>query len=313
MDCSNLQDNDLPEEGEPNFVMNNLLRVPTVITGVNQAKATKRAKVGFFDGIYGITSQVLQPIFQDVFPDSQAEKREIKAFLWMTLEWDDFFINILPENANGTRLVMESSCGFSATYEINGLTADFIGLGNLHDPKYNDWEIVSDFFSLQGAGTNISQEVCEDKLTLRMYPTDTLKDSTTTNKPIYYAAAVAGIFLFTSAIFVIYDLAVGRRQQKVMARIITQDKIVSNLFPPTIRDRLYGIGDQINGGSGGHPNANGSMRGMFDIGEFNDSSIPQTRPIADLFLETVSVISPWSYCTRIVASFSYGFYLCFRL
>ena len=40
-------------------------------------------------------------------------------------------------------------------------------------------------------------------------------------------------------VFFVYDVMVKRRQNKVMERIIRQDKIVLNTFPKAIRDQLY--------------------------------------------------------------------------
>lgn len=247
-----------------------------------------------------------------MYPEDQAGKRKVMAFLWMTLEWGGFFTNILPENANGTHLVMRSSCGFTATYEINGLTVDEIGVGDFHDPKYDDWEIVADFFRVGSAMDELPSDLCADQLTIHLYPTDTLKESTTTKKPILYAAAVAGIFLFTSAVFFAYDFAVRRRQRKVMARVITQDKIVSNLFPPTIRDRLYGIGDRINGVSDSQSTSTGnSARDTMDMNDVQTPAVYGAKPLADLFLETVRKrffvsISYTSYAlTRFIKLFVY--------
>lgn len=272
--------------------MNDLLSNPAVASMFLHVQYTKKAKVGFVNSRTGVSAQIMQPIFQEVYPEEQASEREVMGVLWMTLGWDGFFTNILPEHSNGVRVVMESSCGFLATYEINGLQADYLGLSDIHDSKYDDMEIATDFFVLGEEGEDFPSDLCMDQLTLRLYPTDTLKDSTISNKPILYSAAVAGIFLFTSTVFLLYDLAVRRRQNKVMARVITQDKIVSTLFPATIRDRLYGIGDRMNGGSDGHSTSTGaSAKDQLDLNEVNSPAVYGKKPIADLFLETVSVSS----------------------
>lgn len=270
--------------------MTSLLRVPTFVGAATQANITKQPKVGFFDSVWGVTGHVVQPIFDDIYFDDELYKRQVKAFVWMQFEWDGYFKNLLPENANGTRLVMETTCGFAATYEINGLNADFIGLGNIHDEKYDDWEIVTDFISVGEDFADQSYDFCVDKLSLRMYPTDTLKESTASSDPLLYSAAVAGIFFLTSFVFFIYDLAVRRRQNKVMARVLTQDRIVSNMFPAAIRDRLYGVGDRMNGGSDSQSTSTtGSNRNLTKSKITNDPGFYGTRPIADLFLETVSL------------------------
>lgn len=288
--------------------MNNILSNPAVASMALHVQTTKRAKVGFIKARAGVSAQIMQPIFPYTPPGKPIEGLEVKGVVWMNLKWDSFFTNILPEHSNGIRIVMESSCGFAATYEINGLHADFIGHGDFHDTKYDDLEIATDFFSLGIEEEEFPSDLCLDQLTLRLYPTDTLKDSTSTNQPLLYAAVVAGIFLFTSSVFLIYDLAVRRRQNKVMSRVITQDKIVSNLFPASIRDRLYGIGDRMNGGSDGHSTST-SARDLLDLEEVNSPTVYGSKPIADLFLETVSTSLVQSvtsiYCFLLILQLAY--------
>jgi class 3 adenylate cyclase len=50
---------------------------------------------------------------------------------------------------------------------------------------------------------------------------------------------VAMVFLFTSVIFVTYDLCVGRRQRIVMDRALASGAIVNSLFPEQVRKQLY--------------------------------------------------------------------------
>lgn len=272
-------------------MLNNLLRVPTFAGSAIHANITKKPKLGFFDSVNGVTGQVLQPVFDDIYLDEEDDRRVVKGFVWMQFDWVGYFTNILPHHANGTRLVLESSCGFAATYEINGLNADFIGLGNIHDSQYDDWEIAAMDFVKVADIDNLPSDLCSDKLSLHLYPTDTLKENTSSNEPILYSIAVASIFIVTSLVFLIYDLAVGSRQRKVMARVMTQDKIVSSLFPPTIRDRLYGVGDRMHGGGldGQSMSSGVSSRDITDFSGGKQTSVYGAKPIADLFLETVSL------------------------
>jgi hypothetical protein len=269
------------------FVMNNMMRIPTIKGAVTVANATLGPKVAFFEGILGVESQVIQPIYQDVFPLRDTRERNMVGVVWLVMGWGNYFQNLLPENESGIHLVLESSCGFVSTYLINGLEAEFLGLEDLHDPKYNHLEISAEFFSF---GEDIPEEVgiCVDQLTLHLYPSDTLKNAHTSTKPAVYTSIVASIFVFTSAVFLIYDWSVRRRQTKVMARIITQDRIVSNLFPATIRDRLYGIGDRMNGGS---VETSSLGEGLLDSNDVENQEIYGSKPIADLFLETTVVFA----------------------
>jgi hypothetical protein len=83
------------------------------------------------------------------------------------------------------------------------------------------------------------------------------------------------------------------RLERPQSRVITQDILVSNLFPASIRDRLNGIGDRVNGGNH-NDSENSSMGGssaqaskqLIDFGDGGSPAIYGSRPLADLFLET---------------------------
>ena len=60
-----------------------------------------------------------------------------------------------------------------------------------------------------------------------------------TNQPAVFAAIGALIFVFTSIVFITYDVLVARRQRKVMYRAMASGAIVSSLFPEKVRQQLY--------------------------------------------------------------------------
>eukprot|EP00934_Nitzschia_sp_Nitz4_P002415 Nitzschia sp. Nitz4//scaffold346_size17405//10631//14100//NITZ4_008831-RA/size17405-augustus-gene-0.10-mRNA-1//1//CDS//3329548653//2410//frame0 len=285
----------------PMFILNNINRVPTTSSVAAQVKLTKSPKVSFFESaVNGTEAQVIQPIFQDNYSEDDADKREVVGVLWMLSDWDQFFSNILTRHQVGPRIVLESSCGFVVTYDITGPEAVSVGFGDYHDPKYDGMEISSDFFSFDDNSEDYDDTICLDHITLRIYPTDDLKDSVLTSKPYIYAGGVALIFLCTCLMFLVYDWTVRLRQNKVMDRIAAQDKIVSNLFPETIRDRLYG-----NDNEGGMRSSldQSSHSASKDPSDFQNVSNPRVyggKPIADLFLETtvlfadISGFTAWS-------------------
>jgi hypothetical protein len=280
----------MPFETEPNriFVMNNMLRIPTIRGAVTGANVTQGAKAAFFEAVLGVESQVIQPIFQEVFaPDHNRTGRKMVGVVWVVLDWGNYFRNLLPENHKGIYLVLESSCGFVSTYRIDGLEATFLGLEDLHESKYDNLEMSSNFFSFAEAGQAIELPagVCVDDLAIKLYPSDVLRESSSTQKPLLYTCVVGAIFIFTCVIFLIYDWAVGKRQRKVMARVITQDKIVSNLFPATIRDRLYGIGDGIMNGEGSDGNSSMGASQKLDP-MMGSPAFYGNKPLAELYLDT---------------------------
>jgi class 3 adenylate cyclase len=72
-----------------------------------------------------------------------------------------------------------------------------------------------------------------------VYPTTALENQYLTNSPWVYSLCALLIFLFTTAVFVVYDYMVRRRQEKIMTAAKQTDSIVASLFPQSVRDRLY--------------------------------------------------------------------------
>jgi class 3 adenylate cyclase len=56
---------------------------------------------------------------------------------------------------------------------------------------------------------------------------------------LIFTFAAALIFVFTSIVFVTYDLLVARRQRIVLNRAMASGAIVSSLFPQKVREQLY--------------------------------------------------------------------------
>lgn len=57
--------------------------------------------------------------------------------------WDRSLVrNVLPENVLGIFAVIQNNCNQSFTYEIFGKVAYYKGVGDLHDPSYDDLEVA---------------------------------------------------------------------------------------------------------------------------------------------------------------------------
>lgn len=61
----------------------------------------------------------------------------------------------------------------------------------------------------------------------------------TSSNPVYFTIGAVLIFCFTSAVFLLYDWMVERRQKKLMSTAVRTNAIVSSLFPSVVRDRIY--------------------------------------------------------------------------
>eukprot|EP00980_Cylindrotheca_fusiformis_P013558 scaffold3456_cov112-Cylindrotheca_fusiformis.AAC.4 len=220
-------------------------------------KVTRRRSVGFtrivVDSETSLPgSLIVQPIFNG--PDTKAEDREMVAVLLIQLPWLDYFENVLNEGEDGIIVVIEIACQSFLedgtqnltnsrrnifTYQVNGPNAVLLGDADLHDPAYDDLVVHTESSGLRFDSSGIPEGTCFPMQTINMYPSEELEDSFRTNNDIIYTVVVIVIFVFTTLVFLLYDFSVGRRQRIVMERIMKQDRIVADVFPTSIRDRLY--------------------------------------------------------------------------
>ena len=86
-------------------------------------------------------------------------------------------------------------------------------------------------------GLPLNDQYCP--FTFSVYPSGSMEEHYTSNNPIYFTLGAVLIFCFTSAVFLLYDWMVERRQKKVMTTAERTNAIVSSLFPSVVRDRIY--------------------------------------------------------------------------
>jgi hypothetical protein len=165
----------------------------------------------------------------------------VVAMLALSIYWRDMLQNILPTGADGVDVVFSGECSPSFTYRINGPTTTYRGSGDLHEPAYSHMGTSANLFNLPGSGRSysglpISQDYCP--YTLTVYPSAVMQGHYTTQTPMLFTIAAVMIFLFTSAVFVLYDIMVERRQKLVLSTAAKSSAIVSSLFPSNVRAEL---------------------------------------------------------------------------
>eukprot|EP00980_Cylindrotheca_fusiformis_P000897 scaffold238_cov95-Cylindrotheca_fusiformis.AAC.3 len=294
-----------------------ILSLVKVVDQYEIAKETLRTTIGFarflIDSETFVTgSQVLQPIYDT--SDTTAEERKLVAILGILLDWLEFFKNILTHGQDGVVIVLRSDCitdfalryGINETdieeaadfygdvdtledlivediitYQVDGPDVILLGYEDLHDSKYDALEVKEVFVDLGFDEKDVPEGKCVPTLTLHMYPSEKLEATFQSSDPAIYASVIVVIFIFTSLVFLLYVYFVGRRQRIVMDRIVRQDKIVSNIFPTAIRDRLYDAQAE--------PSAQ-IKRDSNDLAGLEDGANDfASAPLADLF-PSVSVV-----------------------
>jgi len=268
---------------------------------------TKQTALGFYYWNGTLLAHHITPVFEKV---TKAKENKIVGAVWLVVNFLSYFQNILPNEANGIHVVLTGYCAGNITYQqtylVDGLNAEMVSDGDKHQQKFNKYRITEDF--LRFDDVELSDGMCNPKMVMHVYPTEKLMDRYITNEKYYSTALVVAIFLFTSLVFILYDLSVRRRQNKVMDRVMEQHRVVADMFPEQYRDRLFanknnnnnigGAGDAggvVGGGiigkhsdhknnMGGDGNHSSSGGGLMSFEQIEATENHQnSAPIADLF------------------------------
>jgi hypothetical protein len=186
-------------------------------------------------------------------PDYQPTDHELVGVIVAPFYWRSMIRANMPADSKGVVIVFESPCNEAFTYEITGPNVEYVGVGDLHDTKYDHLEERSVLTQQRSflnsaestySGAPLDSETCP--ITLRLYPAQKMEDAFTTSNPTIFTAGAVGIFLFTSLVFILYDYFVERRQTVVLGTATRSNAIVSSLFPSVVRDQLYPTGVTTN-------------------------------------------------------------------
>ena len=173
------------------------------------------------------------------------ERYDAVGLLAATWYWRDVIKDLLPEGSTGFVVVFENPCNPSFTYQLDGPNTVYLGRGDLHQTKYDEFRFHSDlkdlryfYVSESAARTHVplNEEYCPFHITV--YPSDEMRDTFVTKDPALYTGIAVSIFLFTACLFVMYDCTVRRRHMVVMDNAAASNAVVSSLFPEGVRERI---------------------------------------------------------------------------
>jgi hypothetical protein len=236
---------------------------------------------------------------------------ELLGFISISIYWRDLLTDLLPPGSDGIVIVIENECNPSFSFQVTGPDVTYLGRGDLHDTEFDSMEVnvrepVRSFICMLGcvvAATRLSTKrfafrmfqawlldlgsfsleresytglpVVNDTCPyyLRLYPSKTMLNDYRSSDPILFTVCAALIFAFTSAVFLVYDRLVEKRQKTVMTTAVHTSAIVSSLFPSTVRERLFENDNDATGNEGPQPGESFVLLG--------DTVV--SRPIADLY------------------------------
>ena len=179
-------------------------------------------------------------------------KPKVVGLVKFAVYWKTYLENVLVSESNEDSMdvVLENTCQQTYTYRVKGPNVKFLGVGDLHDPKY-----IEGFVSLSprqdpdpsttSSGGNSGNCV----YSIRVYANQDMEGQFVTNEPLIFTIILILIFVLIIGLYVLYNIFVSKRQHVVMSTAIASSKIVSSLFPKNVRDRLY----DTEGGAAGIP------------------------------------------------------------
>jgi hypothetical protein len=172
-------------------------------------------------------------LFIPIFDKLDGNDRTVVGILRSTIHWKSRMSDILPASNPGIVVVLENACDGNYTYLLQGEEAIPLGDGDLHDPAFDENEIIGRFMTEiiddgTSTGLPLNQEGCPYQF--HIYPTQEYQNAYSSDEPLMISLAVAAVFVFTIGMFFVYDRLVERRQKLVLAKATQSTAIVSSLF-----------------------------------------------------------------------------------
>ena len=188
-------------------------------------------------------------LFYPVF-DNFSTSRKVVGVFSSDIYWRLHFEQVLPPNAKGIIAVLENNVNQSFTYQLDGPDVTYLGEGDLHDESFDHMQVSADvskflstYASVETEGFTAVPLTGEGvQYSLRVYPSQDMKDDFVTNEPVIFSLVIAMVFVFTSATFFIYNILVERRQKIVLDRAVKSTAVVSSLFPENVKEQLINEG-----------------------------------------------------------------------
>ena len=253
---------------------------PAMMFNIFLARGQYRHEKEKFQG--DAVTPLIYPIFDSFSPD-----RSLVGITLSNIYWRLHFENILPPSSRGIVAVLANNANQTFTYQLDGEDVTFLGLGDLHDETFDKYEVSADITTYMAEHASVrTQGLTAVPLTsegvqyfLRVYPSKDMESLFVTNKPVIFAVVVGAVFLFTSIIFVIYNILVERRQQIVVERAVKSSAVVSSLFPEQIKE-------QIINNSAPNPTKDQQKIWNNDGKKKELNGQPKARPMASKYPET---------------------------
>ena len=159
------------------------------------------------------------------------EARQTIATLGIVVDWSSYLRGVVPPHNPPVTVVLKNECDGAFTYTVDNDNVIFEGNGDLHDPKYDDLERSAALNALYNRVREERSLVLDEMhcpFNLQVYPTHAMEG---THIPLVTTLAVGFVFVFTAAVFWVYNSIVEHRQAIVLNQATQSAAIVSSFLP----------------------------------------------------------------------------------
>eukprot|EP00538_Stauroneis_constricta_P004319 CAMPEP_0119570876 /NCGR_PEP_ID=MMETSP1352-20130426/43835_1 /TAXON_ID=265584 /ORGANISM="Stauroneis constricta, Strain CCMP1120" /LENGTH=813 /DNA_ID=CAMNT_0007620553 /DNA_START=258 /DNA_END=2700 /DNA_ORIENTATION=- len=188
----------------------------------------------------------ISPFHYPVF-DNFGEDRKVVGVVATVIYWRLHFSTALSDEVKGITCVIENTLNQTFSFELAQNDVVYVGKRDTHESKYDGMVFEADIADYINATksaatrsyTSVELDRAFSNYKIRVYPTSDMEDEFLTYNPILFSGAILIVFIFTSAVFIIYDCMVERRQRVVVDKAVKSGAVVSSLFPESVQARLY--------------------------------------------------------------------------
>eukprot|EP00980_Cylindrotheca_fusiformis_P003628 scaffold814_cov100-Cylindrotheca_fusiformis.AAC.10 len=169
-----------------------------------------------------------------LFDELSSNNATVVGVVMVVIPWDRYFRDFFHEETGDIHIVLDDgSCGSEYTFLVSGPKVSFVGEGNLHNAKYTSSARTREFIT--GAHT-----VCSFFFTVYRAHELYLDEF----DPISKIIPIIGLTIGFTIIFILYDVLLRKREERVVNVAERSNAIVAALFPAEFRDRLFGRGEK---------------------------------------------------------------------
>jgi hypothetical protein len=270
-----------------------------LLSDINLLAIDQMSRVGEnITSTYVNNGEPISSIYLPIF-NSTTNTRTTVGIASFFIQWKTYLQSSITTSSPTIYCVFQTECQDSAyTYTINKKEVQFIGMGDLHETKFDSLKksrtLLFDKIFSDGNSEEIDVQYALCPVTLHLYPSQNYSDIYHSRDPIMLASFVTGILGCIFVLFIMYDKLVDRRTKKVFKKAVQSSIVVSSLFPKNVLDKLTHDNSRCDQSADTN-----TLQGCLNNG-FTDA-IQET--IADLFPHTTGTTLNCAYECRLLQEF----------